>query len=219
MNYKAIVFGSIGVIAETSELQRQCFNDALEEAGVERAFEAETYRELLQDSGGRRRLASLLRSTEEDPAVIAIHRRKTARFQERLREGNYLKPDFGVFVQHASTAGITLAIASTTYAATIAALLEQGSKVSATDFKVILSSDDVEHPKPAPDVYIECCARLGVSPHEVLVFEDSVPSVEAALGAGVACCFMPGEFHRGRSCDGVASTYTSFAEAAQDLLP
>ncbi len=31
---KALFFGSIGVLAETSELQRQAFNSALERAGL-----------------------------------------------------------------------------------------------------------------------------------------------------------------------------------------
>ena len=35
INYKAILFGSIGTIVETSELQRKSFNQAFSEAGLD----------------------------------------------------------------------------------------------------------------------------------------------------------------------------------------
>lgn len=47
-----------------------------------------------------------------------------------------------------------------------------------------VAADEVVSPKPAPDVYLAACARLGVDPERTLVFEDSVAGVLAALGAG-----------------------------------
>ena len=35
MKYKAVLFGSIGTIIETSEIQRQSFNDAFKEVGLD----------------------------------------------------------------------------------------------------------------------------------------------------------------------------------------
>ena len=218
MKHKAIAFGSIGVMAETSELQRECFNQALAEAGIDLVLDPEHYSDLLQQSGGRARLAGLLGTAEDDPAIVALHERKTRLFQDRLQAGGFLKPDFERFVRAASAAGVPLAIASTTHADTVAALLEQGGDVSAANFAVVLSADVVERPKPAPDVYQTCCERLGVQPQDLLVFEDSVPSTESALGAGVDCSFLPGEFHRDRTCQGVFSTYADFDAAAADLL-
>ena len=47
-----------------------------------------------------------------------------------------------------------------------------------------VAADEVSSPKPAPDVYVEACARLGVDPGQVLVFEDSVAGAIAAFAAG-----------------------------------
>jgi HAD superfamily hydrolase (TIGR01509 family) len=47
-----------------------------------------------------------------------------------------------------------------------------------------VAADEVSWPKPAPDVYIAACARLGVDPEQVLVFEDSVAGALAAFAAG-----------------------------------
>lgn len=54
-------------------------------------------------------------------------------------------------------------------------------------FEVIVTSDDVERPKPAPDLYRLACERLGVSPAEALALEDSASGIAAAKAAGLTC--------------------------------
>jgi HAD superfamily hydrolase (TIGR01509 family) len=52
-------------------------------------------------------------------------------------------------------------------------------------FDAICTSSDVEHPKPAPDVYLLAARSLGVDPTQCLVLEDSPTGVRAALAAGM----------------------------------
>ena len=52
MTYKSLLFGSIGTIIETSELQRESFNEAFKEAGLDWYWDQEDYRLLLKQSGG-----------------------------------------------------------------------------------------------------------------------------------------------------------------------
>ncbi|WP_334179022.1 HAD family phosphatase [Pseudoxanthomonas sp.] len=52
-------------------------------------------------------------------------------------------------------------------------------------FDVVCTSSDVEHPKPAPDVYLLAAHMLGVDPAQCLVLEDSPTGVRAALAAGM----------------------------------
>lgn len=54
-------------------------------------------------------------------------------------------------------------------------------------FEVIVSREDVTRYKPDPEVYVLVAKRLGVSPQDCVVIEDSVPGVEAALTAGMQC--------------------------------
>ena len=56
INYKAILFGSIGTIVETSELQRRSFNQAFSEAGLDWNWTLEEYQTMLTKSGGRNRI-------------------------------------------------------------------------------------------------------------------------------------------------------------------
>jgi HAD superfamily hydrolase (TIGR01509 family) len=58
-------------------------------------------------------------------------------------------------------------------------------------FDAIVTSDDVEHPKPAPDLYLLACERLGVAPAEALALEDSPSGIAAAKAAGLTCIAVP----------------------------
>ncbi|MEO8638602.1 MAG: HAD family phosphatase [Chloroflexota bacterium] len=58
-------------------------------------------------------------------------------------------------------------------------------------FAAIVTSEDVARSKPAPDIYLEACLRLGVSPTETLALEDSASGVAAAKAAGMACIAVP----------------------------
>lgn len=47
-----------------------------------------------------------------------------------------------------------------------------------------LCMEDVKIGKPDPDVYLKCCARMGLDPSECIVFEDAVAGIEAGKRAG-----------------------------------
>ena len=52
-------------------------------------------------------------------------------------------------------------------------------------FKSLVSADDVENHKPAPDTYLKCAEELGIAPKYCLVFEDADFGVDAAKSAGM----------------------------------
>ena len=58
-------------------------------------------------------------------------------------------------------------------------------------FDAVVTRADVANGKPAPDIYLEVARRVGVSPDECLVLEDSVPGCEAALAAGMEVIVCP----------------------------
>jgi HAD superfamily hydrolase (TIGR01509 family) len=58
-------------------------------------------------------------------------------------------------------------------------------------FSVVVSSDEVAHGKPAPDVYLEAARRLGLDPTTCLVVEDSRNGVLAAKAAGMTVVLVP----------------------------
>ncbi len=52
------------------------------------------------------------------------------------------------------------------------------------DFAAFVTSEDVEHGKPAPDVYQKAAQRLGLEACDCAVFEDSLAGIVAAARAG-----------------------------------
>jgi HAD superfamily hydrolase (TIGR01509 family) len=58
-------------------------------------------------------------------------------------------------------------------------------------FDVVVTADDVEHGKPAPDVYVEACRQLGVTPAEAIALEDSESGVASAKAAGLTVVAIP----------------------------
>ena len=58
-------------------------------------------------------------------------------------------------------------------------------------FDAIVTSDDVAESKPAPDIYLLACERLGVQPADALALEDSASGIAAAKAAGLTCIAVP----------------------------
>lgn len=53
-------------------------------------------------------------------------------------------------------------------------------------FEVSVAGDEVEHGKPAPDLFLRAAARLGLAPADCLAVEDTPPGVASAVAAGMA---------------------------------
>ncbi|EHH67689.1 HAD family hydrolase [Gluconobacter morbifer] len=55
------------------------------------------------------------------------------------------------------------------------------------------SANDMNHPKPSPEVYLYAAKAEGVTPDSCLVIEDSDTGAEAARRAGMACVLLRAE--------------------------
>jgi HAD superfamily hydrolase (TIGR01509 family) len=82
-----------------------------------------------------------------------------------------------------------LALASSSNREVIDVVLEAAGLADA--FSVTVSSEEVARGKPAPDVYLEAAARLGVAPSEAAAIEDSTSGLLSAHAAGMAVVAIP----------------------------
>jgi HAD superfamily hydrolase (TIGR01509 family) len=57
-------------------------------------------------------------------------------------------------------------------------------------FPVVVTAEDVVHGKPAPDMFLLAAERMGVSPADCVVFEDSELGLEAAARAGMSAVLV-----------------------------
>ncbi|HSP39451.1 MAG TPA: HAD family phosphatase [Frankiaceae bacterium] len=63
-------------------------------------------------------------------------------------------------------------------------------------FAVTVSSEEVPRGKPAPDVYLEVCRRMGVDPARAAAIEDSSNGLRAAVAAGMIVLAVPNREYR-----------------------
>jgi len=80
-------------------------------------------------------------------------------------------------------------------------------------FDAIVTADDVQHAKPAPDLYLLACERLGVKPGEALALEDTAPGIAAAKAAGLTCIAVP------QFAETDASAADRIIDSLEELLP
>ena len=97
------------------------------------------------------------------------------------------------FIERAKAAGIRTAVATSADDVKMKTnLYEIG--LDAKHFDALVNGLEVEHKKPAPDIFLEAAQRLGIDPAECIVFEDAVNGVQAAKAAGARCVGITSSF-------------------------
>ena len=90
-------------------------------------------------------------------------------------------PDALETVRELRTRGVQVAVASSS----VRERLDRTLRRTGLEFAVTVAGDEVEHGKPAPDMFFAAAARLGVEPAHCAVVEDTAPGVAAGLAAGM----------------------------------
>lgn len=201
MSIEALVFDVDGTLADTEDVHRMSFNLAFEEFGLGWHWEQAEYRRLLAVTGGKERLRAYIAALPGDAAahrrlaeqVGAIHAAKTRHYTAIARRGGIgLRPGVARLLREAQEAGLRLAIASTTSAVNIDALLQSTLGADAlASFDVIACGDQVRAKKPASDIYLLALETLGVAPERAIAVEDSANGLRSALGAGLWTLVTP----------------------------
>lgn len=191
----AILFGSISTIADTSELQRQAFNQAFEAHGLDWHWDREAYVAMLEKSGGQERIAEYAGSLGQTVDAAAVHRSKSEFFQKSLKESQ-VSPRSGVveIIEHAKRNGLKLALVTTTSQSNVALLLEAlRPDVQAADFDLVLDAAQVERSKPDPAAYTYALEKLGEQPENCIAIEDNLGGRGVSDRAGLDCVAFPNQ--------------------------
>jgi HAD superfamily hydrolase (TIGR01509 family) len=115
--------------------------------------------------------------------IAVLGDRKEEMFRASLeREGIKLQPGAGELVAHLHNLGAPQAIASSAPPANIALMVRLLGFADA--FDAIVSSEEVAHGKPAPDLFLRAAELLDLPPSWTVVLEDAVAGVQAGKAAG-----------------------------------
>lgn len=189
----AILFGSISTLADTSETQRDAFNKAFAEHGLDWTWDREEYAGLLGSNGGRDRVAAYAADRGEDVDADAVHATKSRIYQETLRSTE-VSPRSGVVetFRAAKEQGLKVALVTTTSADNIAALGDAlADQIDFATFDVVVDQSKVSRRKPDAEAYSYALEQLGVDASDAIAIEDNQGGVESARAAGVPVVAFP----------------------------
>ena len=190
-----LLFGSIGVLVETSELQRQSFNRALTMNGVDWNWNIGTYCDLLKEPGGKKRLSEYTNNQLSAEKVEQIHIDKQSVFEELIRAGVEPRPGCVEALKKCKDNGGKAGFVTTTTTYTIEIIKKSLSTyINFEDFDIITSSETVSKPKPSRDIYEYVLSELKIDPAQTLAIEDTKANQNAATNSGLKCYLYPGEY-------------------------
>jgi HAD superfamily hydrolase (TIGR01509 family) len=108
---------------------------------------------------------------------------------ELERDGLPIKPGLLALLSDLDDKRIPCAIASSSKRKTIQRNL--GLSGLQDRFPVIVGGEEVQHGKPAPDIFLEAARRLNIRPANCMVLEDSNAGIRAAHAAGMVAVMIP----------------------------
>ena len=181
----AVVFDLDGVLIESEEIWDTVRGRYVRERGGR--YDAEVQRAMMGMSSTEwARYLHEVAGIPDEPEEIndEVVRRMLDAYREHLP----LVPGAGEAVKR-SAARFPLALASSSNRPLIDTVLDVAALTQC--FEATVSSEEVEHGKPAPDVYLEAARRLGVAPGRCAAIEDSHSGIRSAKAAGLRVVAIP----------------------------
>ena len=219
MPLQALVFDVDGTLADTErDGHRVAFNRAFARVGLDWTWDVPLYGALLAVTGGKERIRHYTERYHKEPVdnalVQEVHRLKTLEYAALIEEeGIPLRPGVRRLLIEARSAGVRLAIATTTTPDNVRALLGRALGPSWNEwFAAIGAGDIVPAKKPAPDIYHHVLKALRLPPDSCVAFEDSENGLASALGAGLATVVTVNDYTRAQSFKGAAVVLSDLGE-------
>jgi HAD superfamily hydrolase (TIGR01509 family) len=184
--FRAVIFDLDGVLADSEPSWDDIDAQLLREHGVE--YHGEHHREVLG--------VSYKASVEFFKKTFNI----TAPTEELMRRRGEIATEFfatriGLFphvkevLQELRDMKLHLAVATSSVSASARPFLDRHQLTAF--FEVIITGDEIERGKPAPDIYLRAAEKLGFEPSECLVIEDSLSGIAAAKAAKMRVVAIP----------------------------
>lgn len=121
----------------------------------------------------------------DGPTVDDLLAVRHAQYRQRVAHQSPITDDAVALVKLLAAHAIPMAIVTGAFRDEVLAVLRHSPVRPLIPH--LVAAEDVLHGKPDPEGYLRGARLLDRDPGEILVFEDSVPGVQAALAAGMRC--------------------------------
>ncbi len=173
---------------DSDRIISRSYETVLEEYGIKPKL---NHRGIVHTPGisSRDNWTHLMQEYSFDVDIDELVARKTQLHTQFMKEGVDAMPGLLDALKILQEQGIKMAIASSSTREIIDAAIKH---LRLEDyFDVIVSGNEVESGKPAPDIFLKTAEKLGIQPKECVVFEDAASGVQAAKAAGMKCIAIP----------------------------
>lgn len=177
---KAVLFDMDGVLLDSEEYICQAGIRMFREKGFEVSPD-----DFLEFTGmGENRYLGGVAARHGIPFELEKDKARTYEIYGGLVAGR-LRPFAGVleFIQKCRHRGLKLAVASSADPPKVRINLREMG-IRASTFETVVTGLDIEHRKPAPDIFLKAAEDLNVTPGQCLVIEDAISGVAAGKAAG-----------------------------------
>ncbi len=185
---RALIFDFDGLILDTESAEVDIWNDLYAQVGL--TFIMDAYINAIGSNSPEDFHPAILLADREGEQRSFEQIRKDFREIAYLRCGQLEAMDGVVdLIKNAKTKGYLLAVGSSAAYSWVHTHLNRLELLNA--FDVIVTFDDVENAKPAPDIFLKVLEKLDISAEKALVFEDSQNGVLAAHRANIRVIAVP----------------------------
>lgn len=115
-----------------------------------------------------------------------------ARFRKTFRAHARPLPGLKALIEQCHAAAIPMAVASSAMSKNVEFVVD--ALELRGYFRLIVTGDEVTHPKPDPEIYLMAAGMLGLEPAQCLAFEDSFVGIDSAKRAGMKCVAIASTF-------------------------
>jgi len=183
---EAVIFDLDGTLIDSEENYYEADRRLLKEYGID--FTLEMKKEYI-GSGNLEMMRKIKRLYKINDTVETLLRKKNSYYIEIARKNTRVYPEMLKFLKLLKKSNYPLAVASGSSPEILEELLTiTGLKEY---FSAIVSAEDVQRGKPAPDIFLESARSLNIPPENCVVIEDSQYGVEAAKRAFMYCIAIP----------------------------
>lgn len=181
MEHKAVIFDMDGVIVHTNPFHVVAFERFFDRHNI--SYSSEEFEEHMYGKHNGYIMLHFFKNqdlTEEE--VDKLANEKEALFREIYAEYARPIPRFLEFLNELKAAGFKTGVATSAPKENLSLIM--GLLGFESQMESALSSENVVHHKPHPEVYLKTMKNLTVKPENTLVFEDSFSGIMAGKNAG-----------------------------------
>lgn len=187
--YKAVLFDLDGVLVDMREAHFEALNTALSLFGTK--IGDEEHHAFFNGLPSRKKLLALEEQCRVQYELIEfINEIKQLYTREIIPNVCLPNPEKIEMLLQLKQAGIKVGCCSNSMQEMVHLMLESSQLFE--HFDVLIGNDSVSKPKPDPEMYIDAMRRLGVSPNETIIVEDSTYGIEAARASGATVYVVKG---------------------------